>query len=221
MTASISHEIRQPMAAIVANANAGLRWLKRPDPNLVEVQAALERIVRDAHRLDDVIASIRAMFGKEARELSLIDIRTLVGEVLALAQDELETHRILLHDEMRDGLPEVMAQRVQLQQVLLNLIINAIEAMSAVAGRERRLTITSGLDERAHVRSQWRIREAGSIRLTSNASLIRSLRQNPTEWAWAFPSAGQSSKRMAAGCGHRHEVLSGRPSMSRCRARRK
>ena len=152
MTASIAHEIGQPLAAIVANAGAGLRWLKRLDPDLAEVQVALEQIVRDAHRTNEVIAGIRAMFGKAVGEASPVDIRLLVGEVLQLAQRELETHRILLHNNMRDGLPEVMGERVQLHQVFLNLTMNAIEAMSSVNGGERHLTITSGLDEHANVR---------------------------------------------------------------------
>jgi len=152
MTASIAHEISQPLAAIVANASAGLRWLKRSDPNLAEAQVALEQIVKDGHRTNEVIAGIRAMFGKEVGETSLVDIRLLADEVLALAQGELEAHQILLRNDMRDGLPDVMAERVQLQQVLLNLIMNAIEAMSSVTGRERHLTIASGSDERASVR---------------------------------------------------------------------
>ena len=152
MTASIAHEIGQPLAAIIANASAGLRWLKRLDPDLAEAQVALEQIVRDAHRTNEVIAGIRAMFGKEVGEASPVDIRLLVGEVLQLAQRELETHRILLHNNMRDGLPEVMGERVQLHQVFLNLIMNAIEAMSSVNGGERRLTIASTLDKHANVR---------------------------------------------------------------------
>jgi PAS domain S-box-containing protein len=152
MTASIAHEIGQPLAAIMANASAGLRWLKRLDPDLAEVQVALERIVSDAHRTNEVISGIRAMFGKEAAEASPVDICLLVGEVLQLAQRELETHRVLLHNNMRDGLPEVMGERVQLHQVFLNLIMNAIEAMSSVNGGERRLTIASTLDEHANVR---------------------------------------------------------------------
>ena len=152
MTASIAHEIGQPLAAIIANASAGLRWLKRLDPDLAEAQVALEQIVRDAHRTNEVIAGIRAMFGKEVGEASPVDIRLLVGEVLQLAQRELETHRILLHNNMRDGLPEVMGERVQLHQVFLNLIMNAIEAMNSVNGGERHLTIASNLDEHANVR---------------------------------------------------------------------
>ena len=151
MTASIAHEVRQPLAAIVASANAGLRWLKRSDPDLGEVESALDQIVKDGHRIDDVIASIRAMFGKESRETSLVNVPLLISEVLVLVHGELESHKISLHNDLRDRLPEVMAERVQLQQVILNLIMNAVEAMSSEIGRERHLTISSRVDETASV----------------------------------------------------------------------
>ncbi len=143
MTASIAHEIKQPLAVIVASANAGLRWLKRPEPNLAETRGNLDQIVQAGHRITAVIDGIRAMFGKESGKTSVVDLRQLVGEVLALAQGELETHQIVLRNDMGDEIPQVMATRVQLQQVILNLVSNAIEAMSAVAGRERCLTIAS------------------------------------------------------------------------------
>jgi PAS domain S-box-containing protein len=152
MTASIAHEMRQPLTAIMANANAGLRWLNRSNPDLAEAQAVLNQIVSDGRRISEVIESIRGMFRKESREPILVDVCALVGEVLALAQGEFETHQILVRNDLYDGLPRVMAERVQLQQVLLNLIMNAIEAMSSVAGRERRLTIAADIDERASVR---------------------------------------------------------------------
>jgi PAS domain S-box-containing protein len=151
MTASIAHEIKQPLAAMLTNATAGLRWLKRSDPSLSEACAALDRIVNDGHRANEVIASIRAMFGKDSGETSLIDVCFIVREVLTLAQGELETNYILLNDNMCDGSPKVMAVRVQLQQVILNLIMNAVEAMRSVTERERRLTIESGLDQQGSV----------------------------------------------------------------------
>jgi signal transduction histidine kinase len=145
-TAAIAHEVKQPLAAMVMSANAGLRWLKRPEPNLDEVQAALERIVRDGHRANEVIANVRAIFGKDRREKTRVNVNTLIGEVLGLIQEELESRRISVRNELIDGLPEVMAERVQLQQALLNLVMNAVDAMSAVTGRERRLTVKSQLD---------------------------------------------------------------------------
>jgi PAS domain S-box-containing protein len=145
MTASIAHEINQPLSAIVANAHAGLRWLAKPEANVEEVEAVLKRIVNDGHRVSDVIASTRAMFQKDQRERTPVDINALIGEVLALLRGDLESHRVLLQANLHDALPEVIAERVQLQQVLLNLMMNAVDAMSSVAIRERRLTITSEL----------------------------------------------------------------------------
>jgi C4-dicarboxylate-specific signal transduction histidine kinase len=151
MTASIAHEIKQPLAVIVTSANAGLRWLKRSEPNLTEARGNLDQIVKAGHRITEVIDGIRAMFGKDSGKTSAVDLRQLVGEVLALAQGELETHQIVLRNDMGDGLPQVMATRVQLQQVILNLVMNAVEAMSAVTGRERCLTIASSLAPQASV----------------------------------------------------------------------
>jgi PAS domain S-box-containing protein len=143
MTASIAHEVNQPLAAIVTNAHAGLRWLSGASPDLDEVRLVLERIVSDGHRASEVIASIRSMFGKDRRETSPVHLNDLVVEVLALVKMELETHQITLEIEMHDGLPAVMAERVQLQQVFLNLIKNAVDAMSSITDHNRVLAIKS------------------------------------------------------------------------------
>ena len=133
----------------MTNSSAGLRWLKRSDPNLARAQSNLDDIVRASERLGELIDSTRAMFGKASVELDLVDVRLLVSNVLTLARGELGSHQIVLCNEMAEGLPEVMASRVQLQQVILNLIMNAVEAMSSVTGRERRLTIGTCLDKPA------------------------------------------------------------------------
>jgi PAS domain S-box-containing protein len=151
MTASIAHEIRQPLTVIVAHANAGLRWLNRKEPDLAEAKQALAEIAKEGHRIDEVISSIRAMFGKEDGESAAIDVCALVSEILALMQGELQSHRITLHNQLPAELPPVMGERVQLQQVLLNLILNAIEAMSSVDGRERQLTITADVRETGEI----------------------------------------------------------------------
>ena len=151
MAASIAHEIRQPLAAIVANATAGRRWLERSDPDLAEARAAFTRIVDAGSRTSEVIEGVRALFGKQSRETSRINVRKLISDVLALVQGELEHHHIVLHTDFSDDLPEVTASRVQLQQVILNLITNAIEAMSSVSGRDRCLAIATRCEQQTGI----------------------------------------------------------------------
>jgi PAS domain S-box-containing protein len=151
MTASIAHEVNQPLAAIVTNGNVGLRWLARAEPDLDEVRGALQRIVDDGLRTGDMIASIRAMFGKDRREKTAVKPNDVIREVLALAHPELESHHVTLRTELSEA-PEIMADRVQLQQVLHNLIMNAAEAMEMVTDRARLLVVTSGGGEDGEVR---------------------------------------------------------------------
>ncbi len=146
MAASIAHEVNQPLAAIVTNANAGLRWLARPQPDVDEVRSLLKRIVDDGHRASEVIAAIRSMFRKDVGERNPLHVNDLVKEVLAVVHGELESHQVSLQTVLSDGLPPVMAEQTQLRQVILNLIMNAIDAMSSVADRERILIVRSETD---------------------------------------------------------------------------
>jgi C4-dicarboxylate-specific signal transduction histidine kinase len=143
LSASISHEIKQPLAAIAANANAALRWLSRKEPDMGEARAALERIVGEAHRASDVIGGIRAMFKKAAADKGPVDVNSLIREVLALLDRDLETRRIAVETDLPSGLPAVVGCQAQLQQVFLNVVTNAVEAMDTVAERARRLRVTS------------------------------------------------------------------------------
>jgi PAS domain S-box-containing protein len=143
MTASIAHEINQPLGAIATNAQAGLRWLKRPEPNLAEAEAALGRIVNETARMDDIVTGIRSMFASKPQERSAIEIGFLVDQALALTHGELETHRIVVKSNASGDRSVVLADRVQLQQVLVNLIMNAIEAMGSVKEQKRLLTLDS------------------------------------------------------------------------------
>src|SRR5262245_37416945 len=145
MTASIAHEINQPLAAIVTNSNAGLRWLSNATPDLEEVRSALKRISKDGHRASEVIGSIRAMFKKEAQHKALYDVNDIVQEVLALVQGELKKQRVSVRTELGASLPPVLADRVQVQQVVLNLMNNAIDAMAPVTDRARVLKVRSGM----------------------------------------------------------------------------
>jgi C4-dicarboxylate-specific signal transduction histidine kinase len=151
MTASIAHEINQPLAAIVTNGIAGLRWLAREKPDLDEVRTVLKRIVNDSHRASDVIASIRGMFRKDTQEKVSIDINDLIRQVLALARGEIENQRVVVQLELLETLPKITAERVPLQQVVINLVANSIEAMSDVMDRTRLLSIGAQTHETGEV----------------------------------------------------------------------
>jgi signal transduction histidine kinase len=147
MAASLAHEVNQPLTAIVTGSNAGLRWLARTTPDLDEVRAVLERIARDGHRASQVIASVRAMFKKGVQKRTAIDINDLVREVLALVYGDLQSRSISVHTELARQLPPVLADHVQLQQVVLNLITNAADAMQSVRDRARLLRVKSATHE--------------------------------------------------------------------------
>jgi PAS domain S-box-containing protein len=146
MTASIAHEVNQPLAAVVTNANAGLRWLARPEPDIDEVCLLLKRIVDDGHRAGAVISGIRSMFRKDADERILLSVNELISEVLAVVHGELDSHQVSLQVELHDGLPPVLAEQTQLRQVILNLVMNAVDAMNSVSDRQRVLTVRSESD---------------------------------------------------------------------------
>ena len=146
LTASIAHEINQPLAAIVANGNASLRWLAADPPNLQEVKEATERVIRDGNRASEIIARVRRMLKKEEARREPVDVREVVAEVIAFAQPELTRHDVSVRTETQDSPARALADRVQIQQVLLNLIVNGIDAMSSVAQASRQLTIGSKID---------------------------------------------------------------------------
>jgi len=134
VAAAIAHEIKQPLTAMITRSYTGLRWLDRADPDLEKARAGFRRIADDGHRAAAVIESIRATFRKDARARAPIDLDNLIEEAIALLQDDLNGHRILVHVERSARSTPVLGDRVQLQQVLLNLITNAIEAMAIVDG---------------------------------------------------------------------------------------
>jgi signal transduction histidine kinase len=147
MAASIAHEINQPLAAIVTSGNAGLRWLNRTTPELDETRASLQRIVRDGQRASQVIASVRALFKKDTQARTPVDVDDLLREALALVDGELQNQKIVLRTRFAGGLPPVLAERIQLQQVILNLLSNAIDAMRPVTNRVRLLRVESAVHD--------------------------------------------------------------------------
>jgi len=144
LTASIAHEINQPLAAVITNANACLRWLAGPTPNLAEAREAITRINRDGKRASDVIGRIRDLVKKSTTEKAHLDLNEAIQEVAGLVQTEIQKNGIILRMELATDLPQIVGNRVQLQQVVLNLVMNGIEAMSEVSDRSRDLLIRSG-----------------------------------------------------------------------------
>ncbi len=146
LTTSIAHEVSQPLGAMVASAGACARWLAADPPAMAEARSALDNIVADGKRAREVIARIRALTKRQLPRTDLLDLNRKILEVLALTEHELRSQDIVVRTQLDRTLPGVMGDRVQLQQVLLNLILNAIEAMSGVHDRPRELTIVSRAD---------------------------------------------------------------------------
>ncbi len=143
LAASVAHEVNQPLSGVVSNASAGLRWLAGDVPNLEEAREGLRRIVRDGKRAGEVIARIRALTRKAATPTEKLDLNETIREVLALVGDEAKRRSVIIRTQFADDLSPVSGDRVQLQQVVLNLVMNAIEAMSVVDERARALAIST------------------------------------------------------------------------------
>ena len=143
MAASIAHEINQPLAAITNNASASLRWLGQEPPNVKRARSVLEHVVSDAGRASEVISSIRGMLEKGSQERVQLDVNDLIREVLTFLRADLRHHGITVRAELAEDLPRISGVRIQLQQVLLNLIANAVESMASVEHRARVLTVRS------------------------------------------------------------------------------
>jgi PAS domain S-box-containing protein len=143
LAASLAHELNQPLAAVVANAGAAMRWLTRDQPNLGEAMHALERIVRDSKRASEVLGSTRAFLKHSTGHRTPVDLNESIGEVLVILEPEMMKHDIVPARRFAQDLPRVMGSKVELQQVVLNLALNAIEAMANVPWHPRELVIRS------------------------------------------------------------------------------
>jgi len=146
LAASIAHEVSQPIAAALTNANAASRWLGTEPPDLEEVRQALGRIIRDGTRAGDIISRIRALVRKAPPLTDQLDINETMREVIALTRSELRSNGTSLQTKLADGLPLVPGDRIQLEQVMLNLILNAVEAMSGSRETVRELVIRTEQD---------------------------------------------------------------------------
>jgi PAS domain S-box-containing protein len=143
LTSSIAHEVNQPLAAVVTNGDACLRWLGNDPPNLDKARLSVARIIKEGNRAGEIIKRIRALAKKTPPQKTMLGVNEAIEEVIDLVDAELARHQVLLLRELMSDLPAVFGDRVQLQQVILNLIANGIEAMEAVTGRPRELSIGS------------------------------------------------------------------------------
>jgi C4-dicarboxylate-specific signal transduction histidine kinase len=146
LAASIAHEINQPVAAAVTNAHAALRWLDAQPPDLEEARQALAYIIKDGHRAGEIIHRIRGLIKRAPSRNDRLDINEAILEVIALTRSEVQRNRVSLQTRLANGLPLVQGDRIQLQQVILNLIVNAVEAMSGASDGARELLISTGKD---------------------------------------------------------------------------
>jgi PAS domain S-box-containing protein len=152
LTASIAHEVNQPLSGIITNAGTCLRMLDADPPNVDGARQTAQRTIRDGHRAADVITRLRALFSKKNASTELLDLNDAIREVIALSRSELQRRQVISRVELAEDLPAVMADRVQLQQVVLNLLLNATDAMRDIDDRPRQLIIRTERDEGDHVR---------------------------------------------------------------------
>jgi len=135
LTASLAHEVNQPIAAAVTDANTSLRWLMRDPPDLEEARSAASRTVKDATRAAEIVSHVRQLFKKGSSPRELVDVNEVIREMTALLRSEATRHSISFRTQLAPALPPIMGDRVQLQQMLMNLMINGIEAMKDVDGQ--------------------------------------------------------------------------------------
>ena len=212
LTASIAHEIKQPVTAARTYAAAALRFLENP-PDVAEVRKALTCIVNDADRAGDVVGRIGALIKKAPPRKELVDLNAAILEVTTLTRSEAVKTGVTVGTQLAGELPRIQGDRVQLQQVMLNLIVNAIQSMSGVEDGKRELHISTARIEPEGVPSRCGIPALGCARRAYRVSLNPSTRRSPRAWAWASRSVARLSKLTVGGCG-RAPASRGAPSFS-------
>ena len=209
LSASIAHEVSQPLSGITTSASAGLRWLAAEPPNLDRAKAAFAHIREAGHRAADVLTNVRAMFAKDKNDRSTIDINGLIGSVLEILRHDLRKNGVEIETHLTDPLPAVEGNKVQLQQVILNLMMNAIEAMHTT--QPRVLIVRSKLVNLGWFRCRFQTTGRALIPSTSSKYSARFSLPRRAGWGWVFPSVNPSSRAM--------RDKSGRP-LAACAAQR-
>ena len=199
MTGSIAHEISQPLSCMVTAANAALSWLARSNPDIEETRTLLQGIVHDGQRAAEIIKGIRALFKADLDKRSMVSLNDLIREVLVLARSELRDSLIEVRTELDENLPTLTADRVQLQQVVFNVVTNAIDAMESVVGRIESCVSDPSIARANRYRFRLRIPEPASRpRISIGCSRVSS-QPSLTAWGWGSQFANRSSNLMAAG----------------------
>jgi C4-dicarboxylate-specific signal transduction histidine kinase len=201
LTASIVHEVLQPISAIHMDATAGLRWLAGNSSNLDEARKSLDRIMRHGERVREIVARIRALVKKSTLTKALLDLSEPIEEALAIVNLEARLHQVSVRTELAAGLPPVRADRVQLQQVVLNLAMNGIDAMKAVTDRPRKLLTKSRLHESGELLVAVRDSGAGLDHQNMERLFEPFYTTKPDGMGMGCASAARSLRRTAADCG--------------------
>ena len=199
LAAALAHEIKQPIAASITSANALLRWLAHDPPDLERARAAATRIEQDGNRAADVINRLRAFYKKGTPpQRESIKVKDIIREMTVLLGDEALRHSVTIRSELDEHVPDILADRVQLQQVFMNLMLNAIEAMKDTGGE---LTIRSGLNHEGQLLISISDTGVGLPRRIPNGFLMRSIRRSlrGQAWVWLLPAPSWSLTEVESG----------------------
>ncbi len=218
LSASVAHEVNQPLAAVITNSHACQRWLSADPPNLERARITTERIIRDAIGAAEVVSRIRALFKQAASVKTSININEVVREIRLLMIDEMTSQGVVLETELDPALPSVSADRVQIQQVLVNLIRNGVDAMKSNADVRKSLFVRTRGDEQGRILTE--VRDTGPGISDRRASSSLSSRRKATAWAWDWRFAGPSWSRTMAPFGPRASLRGGPRSRLRSRFNR-